>query len=69
MNSDTESQAGTRRVEVHYKDANSPLVYESAKLTFVKDVFFCVHSGEHSYKHPIANIWRIKEDWNPKRTK
>lgn len=63
--SETELQGKYWKVEVHYKDANTPLVYENAEMTFVKDLFYCVHSGNHEYKHPIANIWRIKEDWRP----
>lgn len=61
--SDTEKQETYFCVEVHYKDANRPLVYKDAHMTYVKDVFYCVHSGNKEYKHPIANIWRIKEDW------
>ena len=63
MESQTEAQKTYFRVEVHYKDANRPLVYEHAHMTYVKDVFYCVHSGDHEYKHPIANVWRIKETW------
>ena len=63
MNSDTEKTQSGRRVEVHYLDANEPLVYENAKMTFIKGPFFCVHHGNSSYKHPIANIWCVKEAW------
>jgi hypothetical protein len=61
--SDTQSQDTCWKVEVHYKDANRPLVYEHAEMTYIKGPFYCVHSGDHEYKHPIVNIWRIKEDW------
>lgn len=61
MHSDTEIQKGFIRVEVHYKDANRPLVYEHAHMTYVKDVFYCVASNGVEFKHPIANIWRIAE--------
>ena len=63
MSSDTEKNSKGKRIEVHYKDANEPIVYEKAKMTFVKGQFYCVHHGENSYKHPISNIWRIKEEW------
>ncbi len=61
--SDTETQATYFHVEVHYKDANRPLVYKDAHMTYIKGTFYCVHSGDNEYKHPISNIWRIKESW------
>lgn len=59
--SDTTKQNECWRVRVHYKDANRPLVYEEATMTYVKDVFYCVISDGHEFKHPIQNIWRIVE--------
>jgi len=63
MRSDTEKKQKGRLVEVHYKDADEPLVYAKAKMTYIKGQFFCVHSNGYSYKHPIENIWRIREGW------
>lgn len=63
MKSDTEKSQKGRRVEVHYKDANEPLVYENALMTYIKGDFFCVHQDQWAYKHPIANIWRVREAW------
>ena len=61
--SDTSIQESRFRVTVHYKDANRPLVYEQAHMTYVKDVFYCVQADGVEFKHPIANVWRITEEW------
>jgi hypothetical protein len=69
MHSDTSKQNTFTRVCVHYKDANRPLVYEHAYMTYTKDVFFCVQDSEGvEFRHPIANIWRTTED-NPHKIK
>ena len=52
------------RVEVHYKDASWPLVYEDAVNTYVKGPFFVVYLPEGIVKkHPVQNIWRITESY------
>ena len=61
MHSDTTEQKGCFYVAVHYKDANRPIVYKHAYMTYVKDVFYCVQANGFEFKHPIANIWRIVE--------
>ena len=63
MKSDTEKHQKGRKVEIHYKDANEPLIYDHAKMTYIKGPLFCVHQDNSSYKHPINNIWRIVEEW------
>lgn len=52
------------RVEVHYKDASRPLVYEDVANTYVKGPFYCVYLASGVVKkHPVANIWRVTEDY------
>lgn len=63
MHSNTTNEKTFFKVCVHYKDANRPLVYEHAHMTYIKDVFYCVSSGGVEFKHPIANIWRITENY------
>ena len=60
-NSDTLRLTGTCRVEVHYKDANAALIYAEAAMTYVKAGMFCVLANGSVYKHPLDNVWRIKE--------
>jgi hypothetical protein len=51
-------------VVVHLKDQSQPLVYAQVENTYEKGSFFCVYtSDEMVYKHPIADIWRIKEGY------
>ena len=66
--SDTQNQKIYFRVSVHYKDANRPLIYENANMTYVKDVFYCVQTDGYEFKHPIANIWRIIEEGAHKKS-
>jgi hypothetical protein len=51
------------KVEVHYKDASRPITYEKVKSTYIKGEFFVVYIDDTVYKHPIQNIWRIREDY------
>lgn len=51
-------------VVVQLKDQSQPLVYEDVINTYEKGSFFCVYvSGEKVYKHPLRDIWRVKEDY------
>ena len=51
-------------VAVHLKEQSQPLVYENVINAYEKGSFFCVYvEGEKVYKHPIADIWRVKEDY------
>lgn len=51
-------------VSVHLKDQSQPLVYTDVKNTYEKGSFYCAYcKGEKVYKHPIADIWRVKEGY------
>ena len=59
-------------VVVHLKDQSQPIIYYDVMNTYEKGSFYCVYvkkcdkdlsEQEFSYKHPIADIWRIKEDY------
>ena len=54
----------SNNVTVHLKDQSQPLVYENVINAYEKGSFYCVYvEGEKVYKHPIADIWRVKEDY------
>ena len=51
-------------VSVHLKDQSQPLVYQNVVNAYEKGSFYCVYmGGETVYKHPITDIWRIKEGY------
>lgn len=51
-------------VQVHLKDQSQPLVYRNVINTYEKGAFYCVYcKGEKVYKHPIRDIWRVKEGY------
>lgn len=51
-------------VHVQMKDQSQPLVYEDVLNTYTKDGLFCVYVlGDEVFKHPVGNIWRIKESY------
>jgi len=51
-------------VSVHLKDQSQPIVYQNVLNTYEKWSFYCVYcEGEKVYKHPIVDIWRVKEGY------
>jgi hypothetical protein len=33
--------------------------------TYTKGPLFCVYDGERVFKYPLANIWRVVEQYKP----
>jgi hypothetical protein len=51
-------------VIVHLKDQSQPLTYHDVINTYQKGDFYCVYvKDERVYKHPMADIWRVIEDY------
>ena len=54
----------TIKVWVHLKDQSQPIEYDDVVNTYEKGSFYCVYtSNELSYKHPLLDIWRVKEEY------
>ena len=42
----------------------SQVIEHDAKNTYTKGPFFCVFAADGQvYKYPVANIWRVAEDY------
>ena len=51
-------------VAVHLKKQSQPIIHDGVINTYEKGSFFCVYcEGEKVYKYPLADIWRVKEDY------
>ena len=51
-------------VKVQLCDSSQPIVYERVLNTYQKgDMFVIYTADEKSYKHPIASIWRVVEEY------
>jgi hypothetical protein len=51
-------------VWVHLKDQSQPIEYKNVINTYEKGFFYCVYTEkEMVYKHPLADIWRVKEEY------
>jgi hypothetical protein len=58
------STAKVITVSVHLKDQSQPVTYENVINTYEKGSFYCVYTeSEVVYKHPIRDIWRVKEGY------
>lgn len=54
----------TIKVTVHLKTQSQPIVYKEVINTYQKGDLFCVYlAKEISIKFPIADIFRIEEDY------
>ena len=51
-------------VTVHLKDQSQPIEHKNVINTYQKgDMYTLYCEDEKSYKYPIANIWRVIEDY------
>ena len=51
-------------VWVHLKDQSQPIEYKDVVNTYEKGSFYCVYTKEEfTYKHPLVDIWRVKETY------
>jgi hypothetical protein len=45
------------------KAEGTPHAYNDVRNTYVKEGFFCIHFEQYVHKWPIADIWRIEEEY------
>lgn len=51
-------------ITVHLKTQSQPIKHEKVINTYQKGDFYCVYvEGEVVYKYPIADIFRVIEDY------
>ena len=51
-------------VYVHLKAQSQPIKYEHVLNTYEKGSFYCVYCADETvYKHTLADIWCVKEDY------
>ena len=54
----------TITVSVQLKESSQPIIHDGVINTYQKgDIFVVYTDAEKSYKYPIANIWRLVEDY------
>ena len=51
-------------VSVHLKETSQPIIHDNVINTYQKGSFFILYTDdEKSFKYPVANIWRVIEDY------
>jgi len=51
-------------VNIQLKESSQPIIHNNVLNTYQKGDLFVVHTAdEKSYKYPVANIWRVVEDY------
>lgn len=51
------------RVQLSLTETSQVIEHGHAKNTYTKGPFYCVYENNLVYKYPVANIWRITEDY------
>ena len=51
------------KVRIHLIETSQEILH-TADNTYQKGAFLCVKVGAQVYKYPIANIWRVVEDYD-----
>lgn len=51
------------RVEVELKETSQRIVFEDAVNTYTKGPLFVVYADGKAVKFPLANIWRVTENY------
>ena len=52
------------KVIVHLKTQSQPITHENVINTYQKGDMFCVYvEGEIVYKYPVADLFRVKEEY------
>ena len=60
----TLTEGGDVRVSVQLKETAQPIKHDDALNAYTKGAFYCVYViGDAVYKYPVADIWRVKEDY------
>lgn len=52
------------KVHINLKETSQEIVHQ-ANNTYQKGDLFCVRVGSEVFKYPIANIWRVVEEYKP----
>jgi len=54
-------------VDVKLKDSSQKIRHMDVQNIYQKGTFYCIYDEEENvvYKYPIANIWRVEEEYNP----
>ena len=57
------------KVSIQLKESSQPITHSFVN-TYQKGDFYCVYDSkaETTYKYPLANIWRIAEDYGEHQT-
>lgn len=55
------------RVELWLKETSQPIVHGSTTNTYTKGPFWCAYVAAENrvYKYPVADIWRVVEEYYP----
>lgn len=53
----------TTKVTIWLKESSQPIIHEKAINTYEKGSLFCVYEEGIVHKYPIANIWRIADEY------
>jgi len=49
---------------IHLKTQSQPIVHDDVINSYEKGAFFCIQTAnEKVFKYPIADIWRVIEDY------
>ena len=58
------------KVSIQLKESSQPIIHEFTN-TYTKGYLYCVYNSatDDTYKYPIENIWRIKEDYGDHQTR
>ncbi len=51
------------KVQVQLRETSQPIHHNEVTNTYQKGDLYCVQVGDVVYKYPIANIWRILEEY------
>jgi len=51
------------KIKIELKETSSPLIYENVKNAYTKGSLYCVYYNDTVVKIPLANIFRIVEDY------
>jgi len=53
------------KIEVWLKETNRPITYADVASTYLKGALYCVYQAHQQRvtKWPLANIWRIIEEY------
>lgn len=51
------------KVSISLIETSQVIIHEQVKNSYTKGPFYCVYEGDQVYKYPVANIWRVTEEY------